>query len=115
MVRFIIRLLISSVSLILVAYLIPGISFNSYSTVIVAALILGIMNAIVRPIILILTLPINILTLGIFTFIINALMLWLVHLLLPGFHITNFYTAIWGALIYWIINWGINLLFEDKH
>jgi len=113
MIKFIIRLLISAVSLIIVAYLIPGITFDSYLTVLFAALILGIVNAIIRPVILILTLPINILTLGIFTFIVNAFMLWIVHLLISGFHITNFSTAIWGALIYWIINWIINIFFIE--
>lgn len=112
--RFIIRWLISSISLILVAYFIPGISFDSFTTVLLAALILGVINAIIRPIILILTIPINIITLGLFTFIINALMLWLVNLMLSGFVITDFYQAIWGALIYWLINWAINLLFETE-
>ncbi len=110
--RFIIRLLISSIALILVAYFMPGISFDSFTTVFVAALILGLVNAIVRPILLILTLPINILTLGLFTLIVNALMLWIVNLMLKGFSITDFGQAIWGALIYWAVNWIINMLFE---
>ena len=111
--RFIIRWLLSAIALILVAYLIPGITIDSFVTVLVAALILGIINATIRPIILILTLPINILTLGLFTFVVNAFMFWLVSMMLTGFNITNFYQAIWGALIYWTINWIINLLFED--
>lgn len=111
--KFIIKCLISSVTLIVVAYFIPGISFDSFLTVLITALILGIINAIIRPIILLFTIPINIITLGLFTFIINAFMLWLVHLLVSGFHITNFTTAIWAALIYWLINWIMNLLFID--
>lgn len=111
--KFIIRWLLSAISLILVSYFIPGITFDSFLSVLMAALILGIINATIRPIILILTIPVNILTLGFFTFIINALMLWLVSMMLSGFDITDFYQAIWGALIYWIINWIINLLFEN--
>lgn len=113
--KFIIKCLISSVALILMAYFIPGISFDSFVTVLVTALILGVINAVIRPIILLLTLPINVLTLGLFTFVINALMLWIVHLLVQGFHITNFSTAILAALIYWLINWMINLLFIDDN
>lgn len=113
--KFIIRWLLSSISLILVAYFIPGITFDSFLSVLMAALILGIINAFIRPIIIILTIPINILTLGFFTFIINALMLWLVSIMLSGFNIINFYQAFWGALIYWILNLIINLLFENKN
>lgn len=113
--KIIIRWLVSAISLIIVAYFVPGISFSSFWIVLLTALVLGIINAVIRPIILILTLPINILTLGLFTFIINALMFWLVYLMVPGFSIANFSIAIWGALIYAIINWAINLIFiEDK-
>lgn len=112
--KFVIRLLISAIALILVAYFIPGVSIDSFATVLLAALILGLINAFVRPIILILTLPINVLTLGLFTLIVNALMLWIVSVLLPGFSIVNFYQAILGALIYWLINWMISILFNSK-
>jgi putative membrane protein len=114
--KIVIRWLVSAISLIIVAYFIPGISFSSFWVVLFTALVLGIINAVIRPIILVLTLPINILTLGLFTFIVNALMFWLVYLIVPGFSIANFSVAIWGALIYAIINWAINLIFtEDKN
>jgi putative membrane protein len=112
--RFIIRCLISAVTLVLVSYLIPGIGFDSFLTVVLAALVLGIINAVIRPLILFLTLPLNILTLGLFTFVVNGLMLWLVHMLLSGFEILNFSSAIWGAIVYWIVNWIINILFESE-
>ena len=111
--KFIIKCLCSAVALILVAYFIPGVSFDSFTTVLITALILGVINAVIRPLIMLLTIPINILTLGLFTFIINAFMLWIVHLLVSGFHILNFTTAIWAAIIYWLANWLINLLFKD--
>jgi len=112
--RYVVTWLVSTVSLVMVAYFIPGIKFDSFSAVLWAAIILGIINAIIRPLILILTLPINVLTLGIFTFFINALMLWLVHYIVHGFEIVSFASAFWGALIYWIINWVINLMFNNK-
>lgn len=108
--KIIIKWLISSVSLILVSYLIPGFGFDSFVIVLIAAFIFGIVNAIIRPLVLILTLPINIITLGLFTFVINALMLWLTHKLVPGFYIINFSTAVWAGLVYCIINLLINVL-----
>lgn len=113
--KFIITWLISSISLIIVAYIIPGISFTSFSVILFSAIILGIINAIIRPLIIILTIPINIITLGIFTFFINALMFWIVHLIVPGFQITNFMTAFWGAIIYLIINLILNIIFTKDN
>lgn len=110
--KFIIHWLISAVALLVVAYFLSGVIIDSFFTAIVAALVLGIANAIIRPIILIITLPINIITLGIFTLIINALMLWLVHLFIPGFTIVNFTTAIWAGIIYCAINWMLSLIFN---
>lgn len=113
--KIIIRWLLSVLALILVQYLFKGISFESFGTVMIAALVLGIVNAIIRPIVLILTLPINIITLGLFTLIINALMFWIVYKIVPGVEMTNFSAAFWGALIYTFINWFLNLfIIEDK-
>lgn len=113
--KFIITWLISSISLIIVAYFIPGISFTSFYIVLFTAIVLGIINAIIRPLIIILTIPINVITLGIFTFFINALMFWLAHLIISGFQITNFMAAFWGAIVYWIINLLLNIIFTKEN
>lgn len=110
--KFIIRWLVNSIGLLVTAYLIPGIRFENYITALVAALVLGIINAIIRPILLILTLPINILTLGIFTLFINALMFWLAGKVVPGFYITDYGTAFWAALVFSLISWFTSAIFN---
>lgn len=108
--NIIIRLLLNAAALLAVAYLLNGFEVaNFWPAAIVAALILGIANAILKPILVILTLPINILTLGLFTFIINAGLLWLVAYLVSGFNIDQFWpTAVIGALILWVFSWFTN-------
>ena len=112
--KFFIRWLISAITFIIVAYLFASFQFDSFTAVLIAAIVLGIINAIIRPIVLILTLPINIVTLGLFTLVINAFMLWIVHLIVPGFEIAGFWAAIWGGIIFWIVNWFISLFFKDS-
>jgi putative membrane protein len=82
---------------------VPGIHFQSFWAALVTSLILGLLNALIRPLVLLLTLPINFLTLGLFTLIINAFIFWLAGTIVKGFEITNFTTAFWGALVYAII------------
>jgi len=95
-----------------VAYLLPGFEVEAFwPAAIVAALILGVANAILKPILVILTLPINILTLGLFTFIINAGLLLLVQWIVTDFTIDKFWpTAVIGALILWVISWFTNAI-----
>lgn len=113
--KIIIRWLLSSLALILVSYLFGGIGFDSFMSVLLAALVLGIVNAIIRPIIIILTIPINILSLGIFTLFINAFMFWIMYQIVPGVELAGFSAAFWSAFIYSIINWFLNLIIvEDK-
>lgn len=111
--KFVLRWLINTVGLLIVAYLIPGVNFESYLTAIIAALVLGIINAILRPILLILTLPINILTLGLFTLIINGFLFWLASSIVPGFMIENFAIAFWAALAYSLITWFTSAIFNS--
>lgn len=111
--KFLIKLLISAITLIVVSYIVPGFEFSSFGSVLVAALVLGIVNAIIKPLIVLLTLPVNILTLGVFTLVINAFMFWIVYWVVPGFNISGFATAIWGAIAYWLINWMIQLIFQE--
>lgn len=102
---FIIRTLINALGLWIASALIPGISFTGSGTLLVAAFLLGIVNAVVRPVLIFLTLPITIMTLGIFLFVINALMLMFVAALLDGFILSGFWAAFFGALIISITSW----------
>lgn len=91
--------LLSALALLLAAYLVPGIYVASFYTALIAALVLGILNVIVKPILVILTLPINILTLGLFTFVINGLLFWSLGTFLKGFSVDGFLPALLGALV----------------
>lgn len=104
------RWTLNSLILMLVAYLTPGVSIASFLTALIVSVIFGLINAVIRPIVLILTLPINILTLGLLTFIINALMFWLAGAIIKGFEIHNFASAFWGALTYCVIVTIISLI-----
>ncbi|MCX6809152.1 MAG: phage holin family protein [Candidatus Berkelbacteria bacterium] len=104
------RWIINALLLMIVSYVVPGIEIQSFMTALIVAAVLAFVNAIIRPILLILTLPINILTLGLFTLIINGLMFWIVSSVVKGFNITNFWAAFWGALVYSIFSMLISLL-----
>ena len=93
------RWLILTVAIIVTSYLLDGIRISGFSSALFAAAILGILNAFFRPILLILTLPINILTLGIFTFVINAIMLMMVSGVISGFEVSGFWSAVFGSLL----------------
>jgi putative membrane protein len=104
------RWLIYAVAIMLLTYIVPGISVKNFYSALVAALILGLVNAVIRPLLILLTLPVNILTLGLFTLVINALMLWLVASIVKGFDVKNFVAAFFGALILWAVSWLTNAL-----
>jgi putative membrane protein len=105
MIGFIIRVLIGAAGLWVAAYFIHGISYDSLLALLIAAVILGIANAIVRPILIILTLPITIITLGLFLLVVNGAVLWLVGHFSPGFHVHGLISAILGAIITGLVNW----------
>ncbi len=111
---FLTRLIISALSLGVAAYIVPGIYVDSILTLLIAAFLLGIINAIIRPILIILTFPITILSLGLFLLIINGAMLALVAFLLPGFSIYNLSSAILGWLILSITSWFASKVIVDK-
>jgi putative membrane protein len=102
---FLLRVVIVAVGLWLATLIFPGVVINSTATLIGAALLLGIVNAVVRPIAVLLTLPLTLLTLGLFLLVINALMLGLVALLLGGFHISGFWTAVGASLVVSLTSW----------
>ena len=105
MIGFIIRVLIGMAGLWLAAFLIHGIQYDSLLALLIAAVILGIANAIVRPILIILTLPISILTLGLFLFVVNGAVFWLVGHFSPGFHVHGLLNAILGAIVTGLVSW----------
>lgn len=96
--------MLSTVAVFVTARILPGVALDGFVTALVVAVVLGAVNAVLRPILLILTLPINILTLGLFTFVIIAGMVQLVSWLVPGFQVANFWWALVFALVLWIIN-----------
>ena len=97
--------LINAVALLAVPYLIPSISVDSFTTALVAALVLGLINTIIRPILVILTLPATLLTLGLFIFVINGLLFWFVGDILRGFHVGGFWAGVFGSIVYSVISW----------
>lgn len=114
MKKFLTRWLVNSVALILVERFVSGVHANSLWTIIVAALIFGILNALVRPVLLLLTLPINMATLGIFTFVVNAAILGMTGAVVRGFSINNFLTAIWASILLSLISMILSAFLKDK-
>lgn len=96
--------LLSSIAIFIAAQLLPGVHLASYVTAVIVAVVLGIINSIIKPILLILTLPINILTLGLFTFVIMGAMVMLTSAIVPGFKVESFWWAMGFAIVLWIIN-----------
>jgi putative membrane protein len=103
--RFLLRAVVAAAGLWLASYLVHGIEVDSLRTLVLAALLLGLVNAFVRPIVLILTLPFTLITLGLFLLVVNAAMLELVAMMLRGFTIANFWSAILGAVVVSIVSW----------
>jgi putative membrane protein len=103
MLTLLARWIINAAALLLVAYLYPGVSVESFAAAMIAALVLGLVNAVVRPLLVILTLPVTLLTLGLFLFVINALLFWLVAELVPGFGVSGFGGALLGSILYSLI------------
>jgi putative membrane protein len=106
MIGFLLRAVISALGLWIAAEIFDGVRFESTSQLVVAAVLLGIVNALVRPLALIVTLPLTVLTLGLFLLVLNAAMLGLVALVVPGFHIAGFWTAVGAALIVSLVSWA---------
>jgi putative membrane protein len=104
--------LLSAAALLLVAYLYQGVEVHSFTAALIAAFVIGLLNTIVRPVLVILTLPVTVVTLGLFLFVINALMFWAAASVLDGFHVRNFTAALIGSLIYSVIGMVVELLLE---
>jgi putative membrane protein len=111
--KVLIHLFLSALAVFVTARLLPGVTLDGYTTALVVAVVLGLVNAVLRPILLLLTLPINILSLGLFTFVIIGGLVELVSCLVPGFHVASFWWALAFALVLWVIN-GFFHLIERK-
>src|SRR5438045_2496906 len=98
------RWFINALALLIISNIIPGFSISSTYTALIVVIVLGLINATIRPLLLLLTLPINILTLGLFTLVINALMILLVSSIVKGFNVEGFVPAFWGALVLSLIS-----------
>jgi putative membrane protein len=109
-----IRWLTLTAAIIVTAYLLEGIHVSGFVSAFLAAAILGILNALFRPVLILLTLPINILTLGLLTFVINALMLKMASVLIAGFDVDGFWSAIFGSLIISAISWLLNSFISER-
>ena len=107
---FLLIWLVSSLAVGIAAYLLPGVSLTGFFAALVTALILGLINAFIKPVLIILTLPLNILTLGLLTFVINAFLVLLTSALVPGFHVAGFGWALLFSLVLALINWALSAL-----
>ena len=112
MLKLIVRWLLLAAALLLVAYLYPGVQVQSFATAMIAALVLGLLNTVVRPLLVLLTLPVTLVTVGLFLFVINALMFWAAATLLNGFNVSGFWAALIGSLIYSLCGMVIDVAME---
>jgi putative membrane protein len=114
MVGFIIRWFANIVSLLAVVKFVPGINVDSSRTLVLAALALGFVNAVLRPFILLLTLPLNVISLGVLTFFVNGLLFYSVSKVVKGFYVSDFWSAFWGAMAFSLASFLLNFLISPQ-
>ena len=102
--------LINALALLALPYLVPSVQVDSIYTALVAALVLGLVNTLIRPILVLLTLPVTLVTLGLFVFVINALLFWFVASFVKGFTVGGFWSAFFGAIVYALVSWAASHL-----
>jgi putative membrane protein len=112
--RFLLRLLLNGVAIIVTAWLIPGVVLTGIVPALFAGALLGFVNAIIRPILLVLTLPFTLITLGLFIFVVNAICFALTAALVPGFEISGFFAAFFGAILVSVVSWVLNTMLPDS-
>jgi putative membrane protein len=110
--KIIVRWLLLAAALLLVAYLYPGVAIKSFGSAMIAAFVLGLFNTLLRPILVLLTLPVTVITLGLFLFVINALMFYFAASVLDGFYVTGFVAALIGSLLYSLCGMVIDVAME---
>ena len=115
MIRILLVWFLNALALMAVAYLVPSISVSSFWTALVAALVLGLVNAVIRPVLILFTLPATVLTLGLFILVINGLLFWLVGSFVEGFRVGGFWAAFFGAILFSIVSWLLSaLVLKDR-
>jgi putative membrane protein len=113
--RLLLVWLINAAALFALPYVFPWVTIDTFWTALVAALVLGLINALIRPVLLLLTLPVTIVTLGLFIFVINGLLFWWVGSFIDGFHVSGFWSGVFGAIVYSLISWLLaSLLMRQK-
>ena len=111
--RFLLRLLLNGIAIIVAAWFVPGVQLAGIVPALLAGALLGFVNALVRPILLLLTLPFTLITLGLFIFVVNAICFALTAALVPGFEISGFFSAFFGAIVVSLVSWVLNAMLAD--
>ncbi|MEY4099482.1 MAG: hypothetical protein RL300_653 [Pseudomonadota bacterium] len=112
--KLLLKWLLSATALLCVAYLYSGVVVSSFGAALIAAFVIGLLNMVLRPVLVLLTLPVTLVTLGLFLFVINALMFWSAAGILDGFYVRDFSAALWGSMIYSALGLLIDLSFGQK-
>jgi putative membrane protein len=108
--RLLLTWIINALALLALPYVFKSINVDSFLTALVVAVVLGLVNTLIRPVLILLTLPATILTLGLFIFVINGLLFWAAGSFVPGFHVGGFWSGVFGAIVYSIISWALSSL-----
>ena len=112
--RLVITWLINAIALIALPYIFRSITVDTVMTALIVAVVLGLINTLIRPLLVLLTLPVTLLTLGLFIFVINGLLFWAVGSYVPGFHVDGFWAGVFGAIVYSIISWALSSVLMPK-
>ena len=112
--RLLLVWVINAAALFALPYVFPWVQVDTFWTALVAALVLGLINTLIRPLILLLTLPVTVLTLGLFIFVINGLLFWWVASFIEGFHVGGFWSGVFGAIVYSLISWVLSAILLRK-
>ena len=113
--RLLLRVLLNAVALLVAAWLVPGVQITGIAAAVLAGLLLGVVNALVRPVLLLLTLPFTLVTLGLFIFVVNSICFALTAALVPGFRLSGFLAALFGSIVVSLVSWILNALVADDN
>jgi putative membrane protein len=112
--RMLLHWLANAVALFALPYIFTTITVDSFVTALIVALVLALINTLIRPLLVLLTLPVTIVTLGLFIFVINGLLFWAVGTFVPGFHVGGFWAGVFGAIVYSVISWILSALIPKR-
>jgi len=112
--RLLLVWIVNALALLALPYVFPWVKVDSFVAALIAALVLGLINTLIRPLLILLTLPATLLTLGLFIFVINGLLFWWVGSFVDGFHVSGFWAAVFGSIVYSVISWALASLLPAK-